>query len=101
MESAQSFECARAAARSPLWRAGNTAHGCAAWSAQKGGMGAAASAPQGGHAILCALAVEPRMSSSPPSPYREATMPEARVTPRLPSAERLMDEMQFLLELCQ
>jgi len=28
-------------------------------------------------------------------------MPEARVTPRLPSAERLMDEMQFLLELCQ
>jgi serine phosphatase RsbU (regulator of sigma subunit) len=28
-------------------------------------------------------------------------MPDARVTPRLPSAERLMDEMQFLLELCQ
>ncbi|MGH7742586.1 MAG: PP2C family protein-serine/threonine phosphatase, partial [Candidatus Eiseniibacteriota bacterium] len=28
-------------------------------------------------------------------------MTEARVTPRLPSAERLMDEMQFLLELCQ
>ena len=28
-------------------------------------------------------------------------MPDARITPRLPSAERLMDEMQFLLELCQ
>jgi len=28
-------------------------------------------------------------------------MPEARATPGSPSAERLMDEMQFLLELCQ